>query len=93
MNWTIENARQHFSEVINQAVLEPQPIMNDTQIVATVVDAKTFKAFELWQKTHSKKRSPANAFAELRGLCVEEDYVLEVPVRCDRENDFICDDI
>jgi hypothetical protein len=87
MNWTIESAKQHFTEIINQAVQEPQPIFNDKQIVVAVIDAQTFKAFEQWQR--SQKRSPANAFEELRQLCLEENYTLEIPNRYDRENAFI----
>jgi hypothetical protein len=87
MNWTIESAKQHFTEIINQAIQEPQPIFNDKQIVVAVIDAQTFKAFEQWQRT--QKRSPAKAFEELRLLCLEENYVLEMPNRYDRENAFI----
>ena len=89
MNWTLESAKQHFTELINQAAQEPQSIFNDKQIVVAVIDAQTFKAFEQWQQTQSKKRSPANAFEELRQLCLEENYTLEIPNRYDRENAFI----
>jgi len=89
MNWTIESAKQHFTEIIHQAVQEPQPIFNDKQIVGAVIDAQTFKAFEQWQRTQPKKRSPANAFEELRQLCLEENYALEIPNRYNRDNAFI----
>ncbi|EDN66696.1 conserved hypothetical protein [Beggiatoa sp. PS] len=89
MNWTIESAKQQFTELINQAAQEPQPIFNDKKFVVAVIDAQTFKAFEQWQQTQSKTSSPANAFEELRQLCLEENYTLEIPNRYDRENAFI----
>ncbi len=89
MNWTIESAKQYFTELINQATQEPQPIFDDNQIVVAVINAQTFKAFKQWQRTQPKKRSPANAFEELRQLCLEENYALEISNRCDRENAFI----
>jgi len=89
MNWTIDSAKQHFTEPINQAVQAPQPIFHDKQILVAVSDAQTFQAFEQGQRT--QKRSPANAFEELRQLCLEEEYTLEIPNRYDRENAFIND--
>lgn len=70
MNWTIENAEQNLSKLINQAEIEPQAICDDKQVVVAVIDAQTFKQFEQWQQSHS----PSSAFAELRQICVEEDY-------------------
>ncbi len=39
-------------------------------------------------KNRRKKCSPADKFAELRQLCLEENYFLEPPDRCNRHNIF-----
>ncbi len=87
MNWTIESAKQHFAEVINKAAQEPQPVFNELGLVAAIIDAQTFNKFQQWQFT--QQRSISNAFKELRQLCIEENYYLELPNRYDRENAFI----
>lgn len=88
MNWTIESAKQHFTEVINKAAQEPQPVFSESGLVAAIiVDAQTFNKFQQWQFT--QQRSISNAFKELRQLCIEENYYLELPNRYDRENAFI----
>jgi hypothetical protein len=88
MNWTIESARQHFSELLHYAAQEPQTVFNEKRLVATVIDAQMFKEFEHWRLRRPKKRSIAHAFEELRQLCLEENYFLEVPNRYDRDNAF-----
>jgi len=65
MNWTIENARQHFSELIDYAAQEPQAVFNEQQIVAIVIDAQMFEEFEQWRLRQPKKRSIADAFEEM----------------------------
>ena len=40
--------------------------------------------FFSWQQQRQKS-SIADAFAELRNLCAEEDYLLEIPQRQNRE--------
>jgi hypothetical protein len=66
---------------------EPQLIYDQNQLVAAVVKADMFQAFLAWQQ-QSQKASLASAFAELRELCAEENYVLEAPPRQDGSNPF-----
>jgi len=56
-------------------------------LVAAVVDAERFEAFETWEKD-VQRRTLADAFAELRAICSEEGCSLETPPREDRPNVF-----
>ena len=87
MPWKLEEAKQNFSELIYAVAEEPQLIYDQNQLVAAVVKADVFQEFLVWQQQHQKP-SLANAFAELRGICAEENYSLEVPPRNDRRNPF-----
>ena len=78
MNWKIEQAQQKFPELISAAAIEPQLIYNQDQLVAAVVEAKTFQEFLAWQQQYHQD-SLADAFAQLRQLCAEENYTLEIP--------------
>jgi hypothetical protein len=75
MDWTIEKAGQHFSELIRNAKEEPQAVFHCNRLVAAVIDPETFKLFQYWRE-QQKKRSLADKFSELRQLCIEEDYHL-----------------
>jgi hypothetical protein len=88
MNWKIEEAQQKFSELMSAAVSEPQLIYNDDKLVAAVVEAELFQDFLAWQQ-QQRKPSLADAFAQLRQLCAEENYTLEIPPREDRFNPFV----
>ena len=87
MPWKLEDAEQKFSELIHAAVEEPQLIYDQNQLVAAVVKADVFQEFLAWHQ-EAQKASLANAFAELRELCLEENYLLETPPRRDRPNPF-----
>ena len=78
MNWKIEQAQQKLPELISAATIKPQLIYNQAQLVAAVVEAKTFQEFLAWQKQY-RQDSLADAFAQLRQLCAEENYTLEIP--------------
>jgi hypothetical protein len=84
MNWTIEQANLHFSELLQAAQTEPQVVFYQHQLVAAVINAPTFQAFEHWHK-QSSQQSLASAFEELRQICREENYELELPPRQDRQ--------
>ncbi|NJO78631.1 MAG: prevent-host-death protein [Cyanobacteria bacterium RM1_2_2] len=86
MDWAIDEAQQKLSEILNAATKEPQWIHDREQRVAVVVDANLFQEFLAWQQNHPQ--TLANAFAELRRLCGEENYTLETPTRVDRPNPF-----
>ena len=87
MNWDISQAQQSFPEIISRTPIEPQLIYQGDRLVAAVVDHRVFQDFLTWQQQRQKS-SIADAFAELRNLCVEEDYLLEIPQRQNRENPF-----
>ena len=87
MNWKIAEAKQQFSELVKSAEAEPQWIYNRDKLVAAMVPADTLKEFLDWR--HQREgRTLAEAFAELRRLCEEEDYTLEIPPREERSNPF-----
>ena len=88
MIWTIEEAQQKLNELINAASLEPQLIYNQEQPVAAIVEAELFQEFLKWRNLREKP-SLADAFAQLRQICSEENYTLETPERQDRSNPFI----
>jgi prevent-host-death family protein len=87
MNWKIAEAKQKFSELVKAAEDEPQWIYNRDKLVAAVVPATTLKEFMGWH--HQKQeRTLGEAFAELRRICEEEDFTLEIPPRQERPNPF-----
>lgn len=88
MNWKIEEAQQKLSELINAAVTEPQLIYNQDKLIAAIIEAELFQDFLAWQQ-QQRKPSLANAFSQLRKLCAEENYTLEIPPREDRFNPFV----
>jgi PHD/YefM family antitoxin component YafN of YafNO toxin-antitoxin module len=88
MHWKVAEAKQKFSDIVRQAAREPQLIFNRDRLVAAVVDAQTFAAFQAWRE-QEERRSLADAFAELRQIAAEEHYSLELPPRLDRANAFV----
>lgn len=87
MQWSIAEAKQKFSAMLRAAATEPQQILNRGHVVAAVIDATTFEAFQAWRR-QQETISLAEAFAELRELCAEEHYTLTTPTRQDRKNTF-----
>ena len=88
MIWTIEEAQQKLNELINAASLEPQVIYNQEQPVAGIVEAELFQEFLNWRNLQQKP-SMADSLAQLRQICSEENYTLEISERQDRSNPFI----
>jgi prevent-host-death family protein len=88
MHWKVAEAKQKFSDIVRQAAREPQLIFKRDRLVAAVVDAETFAAFQAWRE-QQERRSLADAFAELRRIAAEEDYTVELPPRHDRPNAFV----
>jgi prevent-host-death family protein len=80
VNWKISEAKQKLSEIIKAAQEEPQWIYNRDKLVAAVVPAETLKEFLGWRHAN-EERTVGDAFAELRRICDEEDYTLEIPPR------------
>ncbi|MEX0271813.1 hypothetical protein AB3R30_22065 [Leptolyngbyaceae cyanobacterium UHCC 1019] len=87
MPWKLKDAEQKFADLIHAVAEAPQWIYDQNQLVAAVIKADVFQEFLVWQQ-QSQQFSLANAFAELRELCAEENYVLEAPSRHDRSNPF-----
>jgi PHD/YefM family antitoxin component YafN of YafNO toxin-antitoxin module len=87
MSWKIEEAQQHFNDLLKAVEQEPQMIYRQDELVAVVVEAEAFQKFLQWQQQQNQ-RPLSQAFAELRQICEEENYVLEIPARGDRPNPF-----
>ncbi|MCU0570468.1 MAG: type II toxin-antitoxin system Phd/YefM family antitoxin [Oculatellaceae cyanobacterium Prado106] len=92
MTWNIEDAQQHFSEILTAVEQAPQLLYQHNNLVAAVIRADLFQEFLAWQAQQQsavhEQGSFAQSVAELRRLCLEEDYTLEVPTRGDRPNPF-----
>lgn len=88
MNWTIEQAILHFTELLKATQQEPQTVFHQHQLVAAVINAPTFQTFERWRK-QANQPSLASAFEELMQICREENYELELLLRQDRQNAFL----
>lgn len=88
MNWKIEEAQQKFPELMSAAVAEPQLIYNQDKLVAAIVEAELFQDFLVWQQ-QQRQPSLAASFTQLRQICAEESYTLEIPPREDRLNPFV----
>lgn len=87
MNWNIAEAKQKFSELVRAAEDEPQWIYNRDKLVAAMVPAEDLQAFLTW-RTEKELPSLGSAFAELRRICEEEEYTLDIPPRQRRPNPF-----
>jgi prevent-host-death family protein len=88
MSWKVGEAKQRFSEVLRAARECPQMVYKRDRLVAVVIDAETFKAFQSWRE-QQESVSLAKAFDELRDLCAAEAYSIVAPPRRDRDNPFI----
>ncbi len=88
MVWTIEEAQQKLTELINAASLEPQLIYNQEQPVVAIVEAELFQEFLSW---HQQRQKPplADTFTQLRQICDQENYQMEIDERRNRSNPFI----
>lgn len=87
MQWKIAEAKRRFSELLHRTADEPQLIFNRDRMVAVVVDSEAYQAFREWQERPAQ-RPLADWAAELRAICTEEEYSLEIAVRQDRHNPF-----
>jgi prevent-host-death family protein len=87
MEWKIAEARQKFSELVKAAQDEPQWIYNRDKLVAAMVPAETLRELLDWRRQR-QERTVGEAVEELRRICEEEDYTLEIPPRQERPNPF-----
>lgn len=88
MSWNIAEAKQKLSEVVRLTAEEPQVICNRGRVVAAVISPEALASLEACCR-QAKPRSLAEEFAELRRICVEEDYELEIPPPPGRPNAFV----
>ena len=58
------------------------------ELVDSAVEFEIFQEFLAWREQRLKS-SLADSFAELRQICAEENYTIEVPPRYDRPNAFV----
>ena len=90
VNWNIVEAEQKFPELLRAVTEEPQCICNQGKRIAVLVNAEVYREFLEWRR-HKQTTSLADAFTNLRALCAEEDYSLELPARQNRPNLFVHD--
>ena len=86
MRWNVTEAKQKLSAVIRAAQRAPQLVFSRGRLVAAIVSPETLEEFQ--QLKDRPQGTLADAFARLRRLCDEEDYVLEIPSRQDRPSAF-----
>jgi prevent-host-death family protein len=63
--WSVAEARKHFSDLVNAAADEPQLVYRRKQLAAVVIDPRLFERFSEWL-ARDQQRSVADAFADLR---------------------------
>ena len=85
--WGIGEAKQRFSEVVRRSGTEPQKIFNRDRLVAAVVSPDLLETAQNLRREEST-RSLAEVFSEIREICTEENYQLEIGKRKDRKNRF-----
>ncbi len=83
--WGIGEAKQRFSEVVRRSGTEPQKIYNRDRLVAAVVSPDLLDSVQNLRKEQST-RSLAEDFSEIREICTEENYNLEIGKRQNRRN-------
>jgi prevent-host-death family protein len=89
MSWNVGEAKQQFSEVLRRSQDEPQLVYSRKRLVAVIVSPDRFAEFERWRQ--ARQRSLAQSFEEIREICAEDGWALEVPAREDRPS-WISDD-
>lgn len=83
--WSIGEAKWRFSEVVRRSGTEPQEIFDGDRLVAAVVSPDLLDSVEKLRKEQST-RSLAENFSEIREICTEENYNLEIGNRQDLRN-------
>lgn len=85
MNWKVGDAKQRLSELLRRSAEAPQLVFSRDRFVAAVISAETYAAFEEWQRGLGRGTLDRK-FDEVRELCAEDGYELEVGERLDRES-------
>jgi hypothetical protein len=81
--WTVAEARRRFAELLRSAAKEPQTVYRRDELIAAVVDATSFGEFAAWRAAQ-RARTLGQELADLRRICIDDDYELELPERTDR---------
>ena len=81
--WRVSEAKQRFSEVVRRSGTEPQKIYSRNRLVAAVVSPDTLETMERLREQQAVY-TLAEVFSEIRGICEEDGYALEIPRRDDR---------
>lgn len=78
--WRVSEAKQRFSEIVRRSEAEPQKIYNRERLVAVVVSPT---ALEMLEHLHERQSrcTLAEAFSEIREICEEDGYELEIAER------------
>jgi hypothetical protein len=87
MKWSVVKAREHFSDLLRKAAVEPQEIYNRDRLVAAVLGPDSFRELsEVLERT--ARRTLGESCAEMRKVMKEESTKLEIPPRRSRKDDF-----
>ena len=93
MHWNIAQAKQHFSDVVKQAAIEPQIIYNRNTPVAAMITAEELAEYRSLKHAASApaKKSLLDHFAEMRQILIDAGDLngLEIQPRVDRPNAFV----
>ena len=81
--WRVNEAKQRFSEIIRRSEAEPQKIYNRERLVAAVVSPTALEMLDHLREQRSKC-TLAEIFSEIREICEEDGYELEIAERSDR---------
>lgn len=86
--WSVAEARRRFSDLVAAAAREPQAVYRRGRLVGAVVGPEGLAAL-------GGEGSPtlADAFDEIRVICAEEHYTLEIPRRRNRPSAFPAEDL
>lgn len=85
MSWNIAQAKQRFSDLVRQTAAGPQLIYKRKRLVAAVIDAQQYRAFQEWSQ-QAGGRTLADEFAELREILSGQDDTLDPSPRSTRPN-------
>ena len=85
-DWNVAQAKQRLPAVLRATASGPQKIRSRDRLVAVVIDADDFQKFE---ELRAARPTLAQAFQELRRICVEENYIFSAGHRRDRRNAFV----
>ena len=85
MNWRVGEAKQRLSELLRESASEPQLVYSRDRLVAAVISAELFEEFAEWREER-RRRTLGDSFDEVREICRDEGYALDVGERRDRES-------